>query len=298
MNLSAKQGELIVLILESDENRIGVYKIESPSGKTYVGMTCDSFAGRLSGHRKYLKAGKHHCKGLQRAYAKYGLDNLKITILESWEKPESKEDVKILGIEILAREAFWWREIHSSGAKMYNGEPSGTGSVFHTSETRMRIAQGQLRFAGLNELPIILRDQICAVCGILSKMPSVRKTCSDECFSERMIKIGKLRALDIPSRDLVEDLWMGQELTVIECQEILGIRTGRFYKILDHYNLPRRPNLWLPRREMPKKEILMRLYSVELFPLRKIMKLVGLSERKLNFVLDYYSIPKRPRINR
>lgn len=286
-----------MIVPEADKNLIGVYKIESPSGKTYVGMTCDSFSGRLSGHIKYLKNGGHHCKGLQRAYVKYGLENLKFTVLEKWEKPHTSE-MEALGSKILAREALWWRKIRSEGTLMYNGEPSGTGSVFHTEETKLRIAMGQLKFVGVNEVPINLRDQICVQCGNVFHMPIVRKTCSDECYSARISTVGESQALDIPPRDLVGKLWLNQELTVIECQEILDIRTGRFYKILDHYNLPRRPNFWVPKRDMPDRDYLVRLYTNEQRTIKEITNLVGLSEKKLNFVRKFYSIPQRGRIKR
>lgn len=49
----------------------GIYSITSPSGKQYIGQA-RSFRDRWATHRRCLKAGLHHCKGLQNAYKKYG----------------------------------------------------------------------------------------------------------------------------------------------------------------------------------------------------------------------------------
>lgn len=49
----------------------GIYTITSPSGRKYVGSAV-SFRARWRLHLIELRAGRHHCKPLQRAYAKYG----------------------------------------------------------------------------------------------------------------------------------------------------------------------------------------------------------------------------------
>lgn len=53
----------------------GVYAITSPSGKQYVGSSI-SFARRWAIHRRELRRGTHHCKPLQFAADKYGMDAL------------------------------------------------------------------------------------------------------------------------------------------------------------------------------------------------------------------------------
>lgn len=35
------------------------------------------------------------------------------------------------------------------------------------------------------------------------------------------------------------ELWLNQKLSVAECGAIIGITSGRFYKVLDKLNLPR-----------------------------------------------------------
>lgn len=55
--------------------KTGIYTITSPSGKQYVGSAVD-FAARRSAHFHLLRKEKHYNNGLQRACAKYGIDNL------------------------------------------------------------------------------------------------------------------------------------------------------------------------------------------------------------------------------
>ena len=59
-----------------DIHLAGVYRITSPSGRVYIGMTTRSFDIRWREHKKQLKAGRHICPALQRAHDKYGWENL------------------------------------------------------------------------------------------------------------------------------------------------------------------------------------------------------------------------------
>lgn len=49
----------------------GIYTITSPSGRKYVGSAV-SFRARWKLHLIELRAGRHHCAPLQRAFVKYG----------------------------------------------------------------------------------------------------------------------------------------------------------------------------------------------------------------------------------
>lgn len=49
----------------------GIYAISSPSGKCYVGSS-HNIKQRWLTHRSLLDRHKHHCRGLQNAYDKYG----------------------------------------------------------------------------------------------------------------------------------------------------------------------------------------------------------------------------------
>lgn len=112
---------------------IGIYRIVSPSGSSYVGMTTKSFDERKTGHIRTLKNGNHRCSGLKRAHAKYDLANMTFEILEILDG-ESEE-------LILEREQFWWDLLYSRGINLYNGRTSGAGSVIHTSETKKKISE-------------------------------------------------------------------------------------------------------------------------------------------------------------
>lgn len=122
----------------------GIYRITAPSGSCYVGMTTRSFQERWKGHRKELRNGKHKCAGLKRAYAKYGEAALRFEILEVM--PEESIEA-----EILLRERDWWDKLHSAGIKLYNGRPTGTGSVQHTQETRKKISDSVVRVSKVSK---------------------------------------------------------------------------------------------------------------------------------------------------
>lgn len=61
-------------------NQSGIYAIESPSGKRYIGSAVN-LRRRWNGHRTKLLRGIHHNPGLQAACDKYGLEALKFTPL-------------------------------------------------------------------------------------------------------------------------------------------------------------------------------------------------------------------------
>lgn len=58
----------------------GIYRIVSPSGNEYIG-SAKRFNRRFAKHRHELKKSIHHCKPLQYAANKYGIDALAFEIL-------------------------------------------------------------------------------------------------------------------------------------------------------------------------------------------------------------------------
>lgn len=121
---------------EQSQKTYGVYRIVAPSGKCYIGMTTKTFQIRWQEHLTLIKSGKHHCKGLLRAFNKYGIENMSFEILE---------DMTGFGQEeILYQEKQWWLK-HYAWIDTYNGEPSGRGSVRHTQETKNRIGEATLK---------------------------------------------------------------------------------------------------------------------------------------------------------
>ena len=66
----------------------GVYTITSPSGKKYIGSAAVSFAQRWSVHKHHLRKGTHHSPYLQRAWDKYGEENMVFAVYLRCEKHE------------------------------------------------------------------------------------------------------------------------------------------------------------------------------------------------------------------
>lgn len=74
-----------------------VYKIQNKvNGNTYVGSAL-SEKQRRRRHFKDLRNGKHHCKPLQRAYAKYGKEFFVFEVLELVDDPKG----------LISREQYW-----------------------------------------------------------------------------------------------------------------------------------------------------------------------------------------------
>lgn len=70
-------------ILEQQERKIGVYKIENLiNNKVYIGSTISGFKKRIKEHLYELNKGKHHSSHLQKAFNKYGTNNFEVSILE------------------------------------------------------------------------------------------------------------------------------------------------------------------------------------------------------------------------
>ena len=90
----------------------GVYCLRhSTTGHCYVGSSRDMY-GRYYRHLALLKAGRHHSRYLQNAWAKYGADAF------IWEVLECVEDAALL----LGREQIWIDRLHP----VYNVSPKAT----------------------------------------------------------------------------------------------------------------------------------------------------------------------------
>lgn len=114
----------------------GVYRIVTPSGKYYVGMTLASFDTRWTGHLKELRRGVRKTTGLLNAYRAYGWDSFRIEILESWEPAIDPKTTEVL---VLQREQYWWDYFLVYGEEPLHGRPTGTGSVFHSEESKANL---------------------------------------------------------------------------------------------------------------------------------------------------------------
>ena len=102
-----------------------IYAIISPSGKAYIGSTCD-YAERSRQHKRKMKAGKHHSDAMNHAVAKYGFNAFSFEILERCEVP------------FLIEREQWWFGNHGF-VRLYNA--SGiAGRPEHTPEVRAKLS--------------------------------------------------------------------------------------------------------------------------------------------------------------
>lgn len=158
---------------------IGVYCITSPSGKSYVGMSTKSIYGRWKAHRNMLKRGVHACTGLQNAYIKYGVDELQFSVLQTFSFGTSDQTI------LLAEQA-WWDKLNLQ-TKLYNARPTGTGSVSHSEETKLKIRQTAIKshpklerqclICGCDFIPEVKGRRKCTNCFLVKSKP-LEKQCA------------------------------------------------------------------------------------------------------------------------
>lgn len=205
----------------------GIYKITSLNGSIYIGMTTLTFSERWRQHLKSLKAkSSHMCKGLQRAFDKYGKNGLTFEILEVLDYHSCDE--------IMQREIHWWNLYKIQGINIYNGKPTGTGSVIHTDETKEKMRKANLIL--VRKRGHIIWDENIMKCPVCEKnfsgKPNSQIYCSDICSK----KNPKMCKIDYISRDnLIEEIQKGG--TYLDIPERLGIKKSSFYTLMNKYNL-------------------------------------------------------------
>ncbi len=207
------------------ESAYGVYRIVSPNGSCYIGMTAKSFDERWKGHLKGFRLGSTVCAGLRRAFEKYGIEAMTFEVLE---------DLTGYGDEwILYRERVWWLRHKAWGLNLYNGEPTGRGSVRHTEETRARIG---------NALRTLPTSAVCAMplCDTVFEMKRNRRLyCSGICArSAQRSKANKRQ--NLISKEELSRLYLVQKMSKREIGELLGVHRNTIGNMLLDYDIPRR----------------------------------------------------------
>lgn len=203
----------------------GVYRIISPNGSCYVGMTTKSFDERWSAHRKSFRLGSMVCIGLRRAFEKYGEEAMTFEIVE---------DLTGYGDSwVLHRERTWWLRYRAWGVKLYNGEPTGNGAVRHTEETRMKISKSLRERTPPKKLICELES-----CSKLFEARRKRQFCSSDCL--RVFKGTANRRKHILSDLELRALYLDEGLSKQKIADIMGVHRNTIGNMLLDYDIPRR----------------------------------------------------------
>src|SRR5579883_872539 len=126
-----------------------VYKVTSPSGKSYVGQTTRTFAERWSQRVNAANNNnKTGCRALNAAIRKYGAENFTVEILYDGpnENLDEEEETAIC----------FDNTLHPRGYNLTLGGQNN-GSVNYTEEMRQRISDNHRKEDGNYDLPIYLR---------------------------------------------------------------------------------------------------------------------------------------------
>lgn len=109
----------------------GIYFITAPNGKRYIGSAAISFRVRWNLHRCHLRRGDHHSIHLQRAWNKYGEENMVFSVYLQCEPHECLE-LEQIAIDVMHPEYNVARNVTKSflGCK-------------HTAETLAKMSLAQ-----------------------------------------------------------------------------------------------------------------------------------------------------------
>lgn len=102
-----------------------IYRLISPSGKSYIGQSID-FKRRLNEHKIGAEKKKNLPK-LYQAFKKYGFENFSIEILEECSK------------DILNEREIYWINFYDSYNNGYNCTSGGDAKFFRTKETKEKL---------------------------------------------------------------------------------------------------------------------------------------------------------------
>ena len=118
----------------TNNERVGlIYKITSPSGKSYIGKTVQSLSERMKGHKTKSGTG---CTALTNAINKYGWDELTREIIEENIPEDQLND----------REKYWIKTCNTIAPHGYNLKEGGDGGS-HSDISKLRMAEGHRKYA-------------------------------------------------------------------------------------------------------------------------------------------------------
>lgn len=154
-------------IVELSKNKGVIYKLTSPSGKTYIGQSI-TFENRLNQYktRKNSSIGKY----LKAAIEKYGFENFKIELLKVI---DLESDIEVTKSKLNILEIEYIDNFDSLAPKGYNLTGGGNGSYKRlvSDETRRKLGLSNL---GKNKV-----DNLSCICGFCKKefflKPSIKR---------------------------------------------------------------------------------------------------------------------------
>ena len=118
-----------------------IYMFTSPSGKSYIGLTCENnINDRWEGHLK----SSSHCTLLKRAMKKYGWDNIKKKILIEF-KHEINDKL------LPEYEKRFIKAYNTLAPNGYNCTDGGEGGKRYCEETRQNISKGMKKYYEINK---------------------------------------------------------------------------------------------------------------------------------------------------
>jgi group I intron endonuclease len=221
------------------KNLAVIYMFTSPSGKSYIGQSID-FKARFSIYKRKKK--NSIGRKFYNAIIKYnGIENFKLTILDSFEINENKTEVKF----ILSNLEIKYIKLHNTYKKGYNltiGGETGLGAKW-TLEQRKNQSESQKK--RVRELIAERIEVQCFSCKkLFNKRIRILKYnkmglhfCGKQClfiYTQGSTFESK-RYIDIPLDKLLEAI--NKSKNVIECSNLLNIDRGTLYSRLRKNNL-------------------------------------------------------------
>lgn len=172
-------------------NKVGIYKITSPSGKIYIGQSWD-IEGRF---KRYKRLG---CKPQIKLYSsleKHGCENHKFEIIHEFHKLPTQDDLNDY-------ETKYWQQYRSEGSDMLNiREPGSKGRL--SEETKQKLRNKPKYNLGIKQSPETVEKRVSKTRG-MKRSVEQRKEISERRkgmkFSEetklkmKMAKLGKKRS--------------------------------------------------------------------------------------------------------
>lgn len=144
----------IRLNFNTTKKHVIIYKLTSPSLKSYIGLTTKTAAERFTEHKQAWRRAKgtrlEHTRPLFAAFSKYGPENFTVETIAT---AQSLEDLQ-------EQEVFYINKFQTTSGNGYNVLMGGEiGTVIHSKERNKNVSHG-LKLFYASEAGIKLRAEI------------------------------------------------------------------------------------------------------------------------------------------